>query len=114
MSELAVGAELDAAVATKVFDWTMDRYGIWHTPRKPNGVASHGVKVPPYSTDIAAAWTVVDHLQKQGYQWRVETPKPDAHDWYEVRVWANRALWYAHGTTAPEAICRAALRALAP
>jgi hypothetical protein len=69
--------------------------------------------MPEYSTDIAAAWLVVERMRADGW-------------WPEVKYlvdWDNAAKWYAAchrpphqwsatAATAPLAICRAALAAL--
>lgn len=63
------------------------------------------VAVPPYSTDIAAAWTVVEHF------YRVRIEHWDGAVW-TVGFWANQygGMRTAEADTLPEAICRAALR----
>lgn len=62
MKELNPGRELDALVAEKVLG----------KPRvdgliKPPDDISYGV--PAYSTDIAAAWEVVEYLEKKGFSY---------------------------------------------
>jgi hypothetical protein len=73
-----------------------------------------GCSVPYYSTDIAAAWIVLEEVRKRGFAVTIST-------WDTSREW--RAEFdgittdrLAHGCvfakTAPEAICVAALKAL--
>lgn len=66
---LPAGKELDALVAEHVMGWL----DIWFCPHTPH--CFHGRKsahhndtnyqVPKYSSDIAAAWEVVEHLRRQ-------------------------------------------------
>jgi len=70
---------------------------------------------PPYSTDIAAAWELVEKLHSDGWDWDVGTE--------EVTFWnrlpENDPLYccatvvpHPYGKNIPLAICRAALKAL--
>lgn len=68
-------------------------------------------KVPPYSTDIAAAWQVVDALHAEG--WRLNLgPNYDMDGWIcrfaPPRTVASPVA-YGAGASVPESICRAAL-----
>lgn len=73
---------------------------------------------PPYSTDVAAAWRVVEHLHAQGYDVTIESgrfdPTTDALG-YEVTfrrqgdVHASGPSSTGYAATVAEAICRAAL-----
>lgn len=70
---------------------------------------------PPYSTDISAAWEVVEALIARGLYVKVEDGYPADSD---ERAWHCRLhhgfSWEdAWAPTAPLAICRAALAALA-
>lgn len=62
-----------------------------------------GADIPPYSTDIAAAWTVVEVMRAQ-WGFRIEDT-PEA--WFVVTI----GRWQACEETAPLAIGRAALLA---
>ena len=80
--------------------------------------------VPPYSTDIAAAWQVVEKLTATAglhdfelYKGWLPDTQPDNQRVSAVFTWAS----WSHGDdyeyktaadTAPEAICRAALKAV--
>jgi len=68
-------------------------------------------RLPPYSTDIAAAWTVVEKLIER-------TPEEDIHIEHLHGEWAVDCFYSVHfggwdecvlAETAPLAICRAAL-----
>jgi hypothetical protein len=68
----------------------------------------------PYSTDIAAAWLVLEKLAVD--KWWPELRR--LVDWDNVEKWyaaCNRRphVWSATAATAPLAICRAALEAIA-
>ena len=95
------GRELDAEIALRVF-------GI----KEVTVVGKHyfidplDKVLPPYCTDIAAAWEVVEemgdclHLRQHGEQGEWEA-------WF-----CGYPNSKAHGETAPEAICKAALLAV--
>ena len=113
--ELQAGRDLDALVATHVFDYRTRSAKLTnpHLPddwfqREPDGGETF---VPPYSTDIKAAWDVVERLAScQPRLARYVSP-----DKWWVRMNACGSLatqvegW---ADTAPLAICRAALRAV--
>lgn len=108
------GREMDALVAERVFGlkyrarWFM---GVID-PRSPDGtnmrpMGDMDYPAPPYSTDIAAAWEVVekfgqafDRLYFSGGKWEC---------WIEPSV-GERAQEF--GDSAPHAICLAALSAV--
>lgn len=107
--ELVAGRELDALVAEKVMGWTRCDHrdledGLWWC--RGDGAHIWPADWTP-STDIAAAWQVVERLV--------------ALTNWEVQVFAKRhARYVVHASpfvvteadTAPLAICRAALAAL--
>lgn len=105
------GRELDALVAEKVMGWkpcvTQDHPGWVYFDSGAGG----GKIAPAFSTDIAAAWEVVEKLSPR-YAIRIlndATPGPSwccemAHGYgNDIEVEAE---------TAPLAICRAALEAI--
>lgn len=113
--EIAVGPALDSEVARVVFGWEV-KSGMpgtdatWVT-NGPHGIWRQG---PSFSTNIAAAWTVVEKLLEMqpahedihiehliGCGWKVSSCL-DQGQWTD---------WVA-GKTVPEAICRAALKAV--
>lgn len=82
------GRELDALVAANVFGW---HYGTYHP------------ELRHYSTDISAAWEVVDRMSPQTmYMTRRHSD-----------VWLCEFHGYplVEGNAAPETICKAALLA---
>ena len=75
-----------------------------------------GYYIRPYSTDIAAAWQVVEKMDK-GFVFSLYSPDPYLED--EERKWearfirrANRIVYYKEASTALIAICLAALKAV--
>ena len=117
MSGLIAGRELDALVAEKVMGFSEV---MTHTELKPGKnfmLTEEGVVLDfsferwlP-STDIAAAWEVVEKIKQPDIRVEIETPFGWPH-------WACRfyrgpdVLGGSGGETAPLAICRAALAAL--
>jgi hypothetical protein len=120
---LPAGRDLDELIAEKVMGWipgpctghTIELPGGWGcdecTAEGQWGFQGHHTKLPrQYSTDIAAAWEVVEKLQKEwiviinGYQdkWDVEVNMSGK---YVSEV-------YESALTAPHAICLAALEAV--
>ena len=63
--------------------------------------------IPHYSTDIAAAWEVVEK-EKLFSQWMLGTLQKE---WQVVMPWADGIQLIAKADTAPRAICLAALKA---
>lgn len=124
------GRELDAAVHIEVMGWDagdVDVEGMYGTTFNHDVDGRSFQVVPPYSTDIAAAWEVVERLASDGLYislcdnrhgcyrlngdsvsgfW-VEIVRHDAADDYPTEH--VRGL---QAPTAPEAICRAALKAV--
>lgn len=110
------GRELDALVAEKVMGFRVKRedvaglalYAIVRWPPVPGEWLARDL--PPYSTDIAAAWEVVEKMSvKNG----VEIWRHQAGCWVmeiEIGYNANDPI-EGHGESAPHAICLAALKA---
>lgn len=86
---MKAGREMDALVAEKVMGWT-DRHGEFAIP--PDTSPHRGAirympeKVPPYSTDISAAWQVVEKLWELKYCVIMKNfPNFDClHDWVVI------------------------------
>lgn len=121
-----MGRELDALIAEKVMGWeNVHKHGsrlVGIPPTQPGiPVCLAGGEIPPYSTDIAAAWEVVEKLQKDNPFWKTSnyegwmnfnlgpTTGNDGFGWYANFGDSNTI---AYGKTAPHAICLAALKAL--
>ncbi len=123
MSELKPGRELDALVAEKVMGLKIV-VKVWGTGKKyrsfsvgepdyiyssdrPEGELINSV--PRYSTDIAAAWEVVEKL---GQHFQLFSPTDNRPSW-EARFRDGRfKLVTAEAATGPHAICLAALKAV--
>ena len=107
------GPELDALVAEKVMGWRMDDNKhlnlAWDPKRSPND----GLRcIPDYSTDIAAAWEVVEKL---------DTLALSRGDIADISVWVAQFVTEGPGypvniqaiaKTPTHAICLAALKAV--
>lgn len=118
------GRELDALVAKKVLGLSVfiglyqsdrDYRGQWdedllYSPYTDN--PTYQIPVPHYSTDIAAAWEVVEKLKalNENGDFHLE------HLWgfWRVSTCNSPSGWSAwtRGQTAPHAICLAALKAV--
>ncbi|WP_245856106.1 BC1872 family protein [Paenibacillus rigui] len=97
------GPELDKLVAEKVMGWTSIAKLRW---KDPKGVTNF---VPDYSTDISAAWEVVEKMS------RGKTDCSFVLQFHFERYYAkfgevpiDNKRWNSY-LTAPEAICKAAL-----
>lgn len=103
--------DLDRLIAERVMGWTNlsvtgSRFGT--TPDgKPHRI------IPQYSTEISAAWEIVEKLKLSGYQGGLEWAKPEAG--YNCAFGASLPLdekQFSWAETAPLAICLAALKAM--
>lgn len=106
---------LDSVIAEKVFGWQYHSGSTWLVPHR-DSFASAPNGPPPYSTEIASAWTLVEEMQRRGVYIDVRprrvgfgavvgTAGADDEDiWLEEHVEAD---------TAPAVICLAALSELA-
>lgn len=109
MSETPTGRELDAMVATRIFGYMLG------TPPNPEMALPPGkeypVAVPRYSTDISAAWLVVEAPILATWLEHVEVSVIRYPDRYECHIENDTAatLCVMEADTAPLAICRAAL-----
>lgn len=124
IDEIQVGKDLDELVAEKAMGWRLNESGSWYDGDKPMHYSNYPPP-PAYamcsnkyfkpSTDIAAAWEVIKKMGELGYTCHIEWKGSD-------RVYAGTAevdfvkgiytVGHAVGD-ASEAICRAALKALA-
>ena len=110
---------VDARVATEVMGWESQyiEYGgsggeyVWVLP---NGEWQHEPDVPDYSTSIAAAWAVVEKMEKLGFRMDLESGWENLQEYraYKVRFYKPHYLEEAQSEHAPLAICRAALKAV--
>ena len=127
--ELPAGRELDALVAERVMGWTYQHDGLvsmrWYdaagNPIKGYGPGEWGRSYREFapSTDIAAAWLVVEKLIADGWfidmthegTWRVRLTKhfPMKRGKWQPSLEPEAVL----DVSLPLAICRAALKAVA-
>jgi hypothetical protein len=111
-----VGRDLDALVAEKVMGFVVNRRdgGPWHLvgehPFQARGRCCGG-GLPPYSTDIGAAWEVVEKIWDggRGMSWRVVDDVPPT---VCAEFWEGDHEYEGIGQSAPHAICLAALAAV--
>mgnify|MGYP001243213261 CR=1 FL=1 len=112
-ADIPAGRELDALVHELVMGLpTMPMVKWTVVPGQPLTRTLDPFGVPAYSTDISAAWLVVEKLQEQGV--RVDILS-DWHGHRTCRVARKSEILYDAldwSDTAPLAICRAALRAV--
>jgi hypothetical protein len=113
---MVASRELDAIVAEKVMGWSSTRFmNNVHRVSARHPVWQEFIVVPRYSTDLAAAWQVVDVLLKRnpmqdihlehmiGTGWGVSCCYSEEHGGWDGWV---------YGETAPLAICLAALKSV--
>lgn len=111
---LEAGRETDALVAERVFGkpWPSVSVARWWTEDGrycgPGGEWSERIndRLPAYSTDIAAAFEVVEKIRETCCDFTLERA---GAAWY-----ADFRMGVASADTAPLAICRAALAATSP
>jgi hypothetical protein len=122
VTTLAAGRELDALIAEKVMGWTDCRLDDREDETQsrwfvPTGITPSGrvAVIAHYSTDISAAWLVVERLRATGTRgWDIGLDTAD-HDEWLCQVWddpEDNFIGSATASTAPLAICRAALAAV--
>lgn len=113
--------EIDALVAEKVMGLgIVEEHSKYELCHEVDGKSCGGI-VPHYSTDIAAAWAVVEKIQGMF----IKTFDGNKNDWdcfeVDVRAWKSSDGWgwscringwTACADTAPMAICLAALSAV--
>lgn len=133
------GPELDALVAEKVMGWAWRKWNVSGSeePVKAlfpptwaqwvgtepcdagspirRAVGTEG-RIRPYSTDIAAAWLVVEKMATDGWFPEVQFNNWGAESWNATfsRLTSDPREGYAshHAASAPVAICNAALKAV--
>lgn len=117
---LPAGRELDALVAKRVMRWT------WASEWYEKGIPDW---LPHYSSEIAAAWEIVEKLVERGWYFEIRTPsrvyKTVDITWHSRIRDAEHGTWDRYGgdsdgvigddlraETLPLAVCRAALLAV--
>ena len=96
--------ELDREVAEKVMGWRIPETWLYSEMGHDGEVLR---EVPLYSSSIEAAWLVMEKMREKGWSFGCSCIPTD-DTWI-----ANFGSIYISAPTAPEAICRAALAALA-
>jgi hypothetical protein len=108
VTERVAGRELDAEVAEKVMGRPVGEWleGIYYQDGRRG-------RIPRFSTDIAAAWQVVEKLAADTPAWPHHGYFVSIHNSTGLGRWEARigATAIAHAHTAPLAICLAALAA---
>lgn len=104
--------ELDKAVAVKVMGWKPPETKRSVTWLHPSGYGADESGIPAYSTNIFAAFTVVEHLRQEGWRFRCGDLK---NGWtVEFYGWKDMEFSKAEGEafTLQRAICIAALKSI--
>lgn len=113
------GRALDYAVAEQVFGWKRGKRwgngnGEWIFPQGETYFRNDWDGTPNYSTDIAAAWSVVEKLAKNGhnltmrqYAYHRTYASFGAGDWEDLEFEEGNGEYCT-----PEAICLAAMKAV--
>lgn len=129
---LPPGRELDALIAERVMGWEYaqsspdpknffcrefgNNAGWWHDPRYTGWACAQCSPPPQYSTDIAAAWEVVEKMRGpvEGVNCGGDFDLGDASRHRGVYCRFKGGHGYAEAQTFPHAICLAALAAVGP
>jgi hypothetical protein len=121
---MTAGRELDALIAEGMGyeverrESPNERYRVWlvHAPAHDTGRRARTI-APRYSSDMEAAWLVAEAMRARGFRWFNLGNFYAGHD-HETLTWGASfhvvvGEFAAEADTAPLAICRAALLALA-
>lgn len=110
-TEISAGRELDALIAEKVMGWvkTLRLPNAHDTWDDPAGLCKSWVEMFTPSTDISAAWQVVEKLRLSQFDVHLCTATVFG-DW-KCGFWKGSA-GTVSASTAPLAICLASLRAV--
>lgn len=113
------GRELDALIAEKLFGLNLTDAFTGEERPITSGVALQYLDrmsgVPNYSTDIAAAWEVVEKIIHPEFvsSWQFDIRVESWPKKYKAKFSNGGGAHIAHEDSAPHAICLAALKALA-
>lgn len=127
---MEAGRELDALVAEKVMGKKTRRLSgnlyCWEYDGDYKNLHGLAQPIPAYSTDLSAAWEVVEKLcnwdvddnmlvlQGQGPDLeKKRSPDGEAPQWWEAEIAGTWGKVMVEAETAPLAICLAALKAIA-
>lgn len=112
------GRDMDAAVATEVFRRAVRQItredGYWIAPDvyifESDALGTSLLPLPGYSTNVGAAWEVIDFVIAKGYEWHIAGPLGSSAPGWEATVNESEGLVAKEcGETVALAICRAAL-----
>lgn len=107
------GRELDALVAEKLFNLSLrDRLTGEEKPVTATQVLSHFSNIsaiPPFSTDIAAAWQVLEKVVSRSRLFDADVSTADGGETWSCSFTCDKTV-RAFGETAAHAICLAALK----
>lgn len=116
------GRELDALIAEKVMGWTWNEFTAWSPSGSRNAIQFKNDLswLPYYSTDIAAAWEVVEKIKQRSSIVVIHITNVSDADETEVEIYDKEENMkigrskdhtiFASGTSTPHAICLAALK----
>jgi hypothetical protein len=114
-TELPAGQELDALIAERVMGWHVERYATYGAPSDHWHDAT-GSRVASSdwspSTDIAAAWQIVERLRLFDSAVGGKVLWQDEDTWHVGHLFWEQLQSDAHADTPMLAICRAALTAV--
>ncbi len=102
------GRELDALIAEKVMGRAFDAE--FHRECAEDNLET---ELRNYSTDIAAAWEVVEKLRSEGCRYSITDCPHEKRPTVQLTLKTGAACG-AYAPTVPHAICLAALKALEP
>ena len=110
------GRELDALVAVKALGWEwIDAMEMWYDTSDSHTMLTSD-ELPEFSTDIAAAWHVVEHLDRTRNTWIDRLQKEGMEGWGLILASGTGYSVTHHqvhlAETVPLAICLAALKAV--
>jgi hypothetical protein len=124
---MVAGRELDALVAERVLGWKLiDRIemgwgegpDVWDCTNGKDADECYSPTRQHFapSTDISAAWAVVERMAEDAHYLDVTfEPEDESRTWNcKLRLAGSKGEVEAYADTAPLAICKAALAALAP
>lgn len=109
------GKDLDMLIAEKIMGWVLEPKYV-HRWTSPVGTRSDDSDIPNYSTDIAAAFEVVEVLAKEGAVLNYSTMKDGVRGHFvEIGYLRNpfdsfHAFVEVSGESAPHAYCLGALQ----
>ena len=111
---MQAGRELDAMVAEKVMGWNIINKHMGSPPKETwdEDTVVCIAPIPHYSTDIAAAWKVVEKMQYFQKPSQMGHPLHLKYCWWVNKWWACVESSEALEETAPLAISKAALKAV--